>query len=181
MSSKKLILSLFGLSILLFASRILPHSANWGPALAICVFSGYLSRGKGYGFLFPAMAWLAADLVIGLYPSLLFQYIAILLSVVLGVSMQKTLGQEQRTLRFVSLMGGSGMASALSFFLLSNLGVWAIDALYPKTWQGLMQSYVMGLPFFKASLVSTSFWMLVFAMTYQALVSFYPKALSEKA
>ena len=44
---------------------------------------------------------------------------------------------------------GSAVASSVSFFLLSNLAVWASHDLYPKNMAGLITSYAMGLPFFE--------------------------------
>jgi hypothetical protein len=51
---------------------------------------------------------------------------------------------------------GMGLASALIFFLWTNFGVWwqGSGEFYPHTWQGLMECYAMGLPFFRATLIS---------------------------
>ena len=44
------------------------------------------------------------------------------------------------------------------FFILTNLGVWAFDTLYPKTIGGLMDCYVMAIPFFGNTLLSSLFY-----------------------
>jgi hypothetical protein len=38
------------------------------------------------------------------------------------------------------------------FFILTNLGVWALTPLYPKTLSGLSECYVAALPFFRNTL-----------------------------
>jgi hypothetical protein len=52
-------------------------------------------------------------------------------------------------------VAGAALSSAVSFFLLSNFGVWASGYVgYPKTFAGLMASYVAGIPFFEKGLLS---------------------------
>jgi hypothetical protein len=48
------------------------------------------------------------------------------------------------------------LASATSFFLLSNFVVWAGGALYPRTLAGLAACYTAALPFYRNDLVSTA-------------------------
>jgi len=47
---------------------------------------------------------------------------------------------------------GTALVSSVSFFLISNFAVWAVYNMYPKTLQGLMVSYEVGLPFFRRAL-----------------------------
>jgi len=49
------------------------------------------------------------------------------------------------------------LASATSFFLLSNFVVWAGGAMYPRTLAGLGACYVAAVPFYGNDLVSTAF------------------------
>lgn len=49
---------------------------------------------------------------------------------------------------------GASLASAISFFVVSNFGVWMFGTMYPKTWAGLVQCYVMAVPFFRGTLAS---------------------------
>ncbi|MBI2443285.1 MAG: hypothetical protein HYV40_05260 [Candidatus Levybacteria bacterium] len=39
------------------------------------------------------------------------------------------------------------------FFLITNFGVWLMGTLYSRTLEGLLQSYIMGLPFFRNTLI----------------------------
>jgi len=44
---------------------------------------------------------------------------------------------------------GLALTSSVSFFLVSNFGVWAAYAMYPKTLGGLIACYVAGIPFYQ--------------------------------
>jgi hypothetical protein len=58
---------------------------------------------------------------------------------------------------------GAGLGSAVSFFLVSNFGVWAAGTVgYPKTWAGLVACYTAAIPFFRNGLVSDLFFATVF-------------------
>ncbi len=48
------------------------------------------------------------------------------------------------------------LASATSFFLLSNFAVWAGSAMYPRTMGGLTACYTLALPFYRNDLASTA-------------------------
>jgi hypothetical protein len=52
-------------------------------------------------------------------------------------------------------VGAGVLASATSFFVLSNLMVWAGGQLYPHTLAGLGACYVAAIPFYRNDLVST--------------------------
>ena len=49
---------------------------------------------------------------------------------------------------------GASLATAISFFLVSNFAVWAVWDMYPRTVAGLMECYTVALPFFRRELVS---------------------------
>ena len=44
---------------------------------------------------------------------------------------------------------GAALSGSVSFFLVSNFGVWAATAMYPKTLPGLMTCYAAAVPFFR--------------------------------
>lgn len=47
----------------------------------------------------------------------------------------------------------SALAGSVSFFLISNLAVWAAWDMYPRTGVGLITCYAAGLPFFRHAVV----------------------------
>ena len=52
------------------------------------------------------------------------------------------------------------MAGAIQFFLITNLGMWAMGtmSIYPKTFAGLLACYVAGIPYFGNTLLGDSFY-----------------------
>lgn len=52
---------------------------------------------------------------------------------------------------------GASIASATSFFLISNFTVWIGSTMYPQTMSGLGTCYLMGLPFYRNDLMATTF------------------------
>ena len=49
---------------------------------------------------------------------------------------------------------GASLASAVTFFLVSNFATWAFQDMYPKTLAGLIQCYTMAIPFFRGTFAS---------------------------
>ena len=186
MKTKPLFIVLISLSLGLFLSRMLPHSANWGPALAIGVFAGYLARKNPMGFVFPALAWFTTDLVLGFYEGMLFNYGALLACTFTGVGLsfiQKRYPELKKKWAFFAGFAGAGLASSTLFFLVSNFGVWFFQApqCQPLNMAGLATCYIGGLAFYWPTLISTSAWMLVFAGAYQVIRVQASQWLLEKA
>ena len=48
----------------------------------------------------------------------------------------------------------AALASATSFFLVSNFAVWVFGTMYPHNWAGLTQCYTMAIPFFRNTFAS---------------------------
>jgi len=59
------------------------------------------------------------------------------------------------------------LTGALIFFLITNFGVW-FGGMYEASFNGLIQSYIMGLPFFGYSLIST----FIFAAAIETILKF---------
>ncbi|MFM6400989.1 MAG: DUF6580 family putative transport protein, partial [Planktothrix sp.] len=45
-----------------------------------------------------------------------------------------------------------------TFFLITNFGAWIGNPLYPQTFQGLMASYIAGIPFLQGSFLGDIFY-----------------------
>ena len=61
---------------------------------------------------------------------------------------------------FLSFVG------AILFFIISNFGVWLTGSLYQQSLEGLIQCYIMALPFFTNTLLST----IIFALLIEFVV-----------
>ena len=135
---------LFALVLILFAafSRLIPHAPNFTPVISIALFAGaYLQR--RFAFLVPIVAMLMSDLIIGFYSpvSMLFVYGSLLLTVGLGMVMNKKVSLVK--------IAGFSFVGAVLFFVLTNFAMWIVpNSIYPRTFSGLVECYVMAIPFF---------------------------------
>jgi hypothetical protein len=127
-----------------FLSRLIPHAWDFTPVLALTLFAGAHLRGRA-GYLAPLGMMFLTDCVLGFYPSFAVTWIGVVAAAAIG----RWVGEGAS---FARLTGGA-LSAALVFFVVSNFGVWAVD--YPKTWAGLADCYLLALPFFKNSVVST--------------------------
>ncbi|MEI8134529.1 MAG: DUF6580 family putative transport protein [bacterium] len=134
------------------ASRLVFHALNinnFNAVTATAVFAGaYLSR-KRYALLIPMITMLLTDAVIGFYDT---SYMAVVYgSFILAFAIGTVYSKKPSYLRYIVVaLGGS-----FTFFLVTNFAWWPFyTTLYPHTLGGLIQSYVMGIPFYKNSIIS---------------------------
>jgi ABC-type transport system involved in multi-copper enzyme maturation permease subunit len=133
-------------------TRLIPHPPNVTPIAAMALFGGAYFRNWKVAFLLPIAAMLLSDLVLGYavygMASMKSQpvvYLCVLLTVAIG--------QQIQTRRSAVKIALATLASAVIFYLVTNFAVWAFDALYPKTWSGLITCYTAAIPFFRNSLI----------------------------
>jgi hypothetical protein len=133
--------------ILAVAVRFLPHPWHFTPVAASLLFFGAYASRRNMWFPFALLA--GSDIILTkLVYSYAFTwdhfvtwawYAAILL-----------LGTRLRDNAKPVWVVASALASSVSFFLISNFAAWAcFTDMYPRSWSGLMDSYVAGLPFFQ--------------------------------
>jgi len=129
--------------------RILPHPPNFAPITAMALFSGAYFNKRIFAFAIPMIAMILTDAIIGFYSFALIVYVSFALIVLLGIIMLKKV-----TVKNVVL---ATLTASLSFFAVTNFGVWALGTLYPKTFAGLMESYIAAIPFLHNSLLGDLF------------------------
>lgn len=140
--------------------RLIPHAPNFAPIAAIALFGGvYFS--KKIALVLPVLAMLISDAFIGFYDFKIMAavYGSFLLSVVLGFWLKNH--KKWHT------VAGAAILSSVLFFLITNFAVWAFSPWYAKTFSGIIQSYVMALPFFRNSLLGDLFYTSVFFGAYE--------------
>ena len=153
--------------------RLSPHAPNFAPIGAIALFGGvYLSR--KLALVIPLAAMVISDVFIGYYEVALmaFVYGSFLLCVVLGFWLK-------RHKKWQTILGSS-VLSALIFFFLTNFAVWAFTPWYAKTFSGLIQSYLMALPFFRNTLLGNLFYATVFFGAFEIADVLVRKILKRK-
>jgi hypothetical protein len=133
--------------LLAIAVRVIPHPWTFTPVVGSLLFFG--ARGSRKQMWVPLVLFAATDVLLTkiLYAAYFswdhyvtwFWYAAIL-----------WLGTQLRNNASPLRVIGSALASSVSFFLISNLAAWAAYTdTYPRTLNGIMMSYVAGLPFFR--------------------------------
>lgn len=138
------------------ASRIVNaemHWYNFGPLVAISLFSGAVLKNKSYSFVLPLAAYFISDLYLqlvhhnGFYGiSQFFVYGGMVLVVLLGIYMKKI--NAANVLGFT--VGGS-----MLFWLISNFGVF-VSGYYGTGLQGLSATYLAAIPFYQHDGVATN-------------------------
>ncbi len=132
--------------LLAVAVRFMPHPWMFTPVTGSLLFFG--ARGSRRQLWIPFALLAASDVVLTkfvyVYPFswdhlVTFAWYA-------GVLWLGTrLGRNPKFLPVV----GAALGSSIAFFLLTNLASWAWLDMYPKSLQGVMMSYVAGIPFFR--------------------------------
>ena len=161
-----LTLVFFALAVLL---RFAPHGVNFNAIGALALFAGcYLSATEGALLALGAMAltdtlghWLDIESM-GYYdrPTMLVVYFATTLPSLLGWLMRKF------EVNWMSVFA-SAVGSSVLFFFITNFASWFDPTInYPRTPAGLLQCYIMALPFAGNHFVSSILFSGVFFGAY---------------
>lgn len=144
--------------------KILPLWPNFAPIAALALFSGvYLKRQAA--IVVPLAAMIASDLLIGLHSLILFTWGCFVLVGIIGWWVRKNKNM-------MTVIGGS-LAGSVLFYLVTNFAVWLFTPLYAKDLGGLMQSYIMAIPFFRNTLLGDLFFVGVFFGVYELAMALY--------
>lgn len=152
--------------------RLIPHPPNFSPLIPITVFSGFILpqyTNKYLPYLIPLIILISSDLILGLHNQIFTVYFAFLSSVYLSRVYFKffKVYQEKSNLKKIFHANISSLVNSTWFYIFSNFGVWLTTNMYPKTMDGLIQCYVMAIPFFKNSIISSIlFCTLIFGIYY---------------
>jgi hypothetical protein len=142
--------ALFSAIVAAAALRLVPHPPNFSPIDAMALFSGaYLGR-RWVAFAAPLSALLLSDLVIGFYHGMATVYATVALIVAIGWS----LSSRRSPLR----IAGAAVAGSVTFFLITNFGMWLFSGFYPLTSAGLAACYVAAIPFFQTTVAADLFY-----------------------
>ncbi len=158
---------------LLFAPRF--EWSGFSPFIAIALFSGFMVKEKNMSFLLPLLALLASDAIIhvlylnkqfdfaGFYPGMWKNYLLLLVTTLIGWGLK---GRSYTTI-FIG-----ALAAPTFYFLASNFMVWyAVDeAVYARSFPGLMTCYEAALPFYRNSLIATVLFVPAIIFVYNYIV-----------
>jgi hypothetical protein len=62
----------------------------------------------------------------------------------------------------VARIAGASLATSISFFVVSNLAVWAFTSMYAHTMNGLVQCFALAVPFFRHTVASDLIYSAIF-------------------
>ena len=147
------------ISLIVFASftRIFPHMPNFTPIGAMALFGGAYLKNKYHAFLIPVLSLWISDVIINnfilsyyneftwFYPGFIWQYASFILIIIVGYFFLNKLNFKNVFTTTIS--------SSILFFIITNFGVWISGTMYTFDLQGLINCYVMALPFFKGTLL----------------------------
>ena len=159
MKKYRKIISYGAIIVLAVLARLIPHAPNFAPIGGLALFSGSHFK-KKIALLIPITAMFLSDIFLGFHKTIPFVYLSFIIIALIGGLI--------KTNKWQSLLKAS-LVSSILFFLITNFGVWATGTMYQKNLSGLMQSYVMGLPFFRNTLLSDLFYSFSFFYGYRFL------------
>ena len=158
--NKRTIFLVIFLIVLGVVSRVVPHPANVTPLAAIALFGGvYLS--KRLAIVAALLAMVMSDAVLGWHSTIGYVYASMAATLLMGFWLKNHPGV------FSTL--GATLLSSILFFIVTNFGVWVSTSLYEKSVEGLVQCYVMALPFFRNSLFGDVFYTAVLLGGYEVV------------
>ena len=123
-------------------SRLIPHPPNFAPIAAMALAGGvYLD--KRFAVLIPLAALLLSDAIIGFHSLMIFVYGSFVAISLIGLWLKS----HKKPLPVF----GAALASSCLFFIVSNFGVWILadGSVYPRSLAGLLECYVVAIPFFQ--------------------------------
>ena len=149
------------LIIVLSFSRLIPHPWNFTPKLAMGIFSGFYFKNFILSSFIVIFSMFIGDLFLGFHSTMLFTYTSLIIAVLLGLFINK--------FKFTEILF-SGLVSSVCFFAVTNFGAWLTLEMYEKNLAGLLQSYVLAIPFFHNTLISTLFYLIVLKLLFAFIV-----------
>lgn len=130
--------------------RLLPHTPNVSPAMAIALFAGMIFPSRKIALAVVMVMMAVSDSRIGSYdwPIMAVVYLSLFVPFAFRGWLQTKLS-PWRVLT-------AAFASSVTFAILTNFATWLVW--YPQTWEGAVECYWAALPFFRWSLEGDLCW-----------------------
>jgi hypothetical protein len=147
--------------------RIVPHPPNVAPVGATAVFAGR-TLPPWAAIAVVAIAMFIGDVILaGMHGYPVVTWLTPF--VYGGFFVQALLGRALRSRRG-GVIAAAGLGS-MSFFFLSNVGVWIGGSMYPHDASGLIDCYIAAIPFFGRTLTGDIIWSLLISAAYRPLAA----------
>ena len=149
----------FSLILILALSRLIPHPPNFTPIIAMAIMSNYFFRNIYSSIAALLFSMLLSDIFIGFYANMVFVYLSLFLMAIIFFKINNRFKVNYKNLFIYGLFG------SILFYLISNFGEWVLGDLYAKNLEGLINCYILAIPFFKNTLFSTIFFSYISLIT----------------
>ena len=143
-------------------TRLIPHPWNFTPMLAAGIFSGFYFKQFYLSLFIVILSMFIGDLFLGFHSTMFFTYISLAIAVGLGFFIKYFK---------ISEILFSGILSSVCFFIVTNFGAWATLEIYEKSLAGLINSYIMAIPFFHNTLLSTLLYLVVLKIIFESILN----------
>ena len=143
-----------GIFLILATSRLIPHPPNFTSLIAL---SFYVPVFFGLKFI-PALlvSFALTDFIIGYHSGTHWTWGSVL---VIGL-------MSQYFVKKISYRLFGALTGAFIFFLITNFGVWT-TGMYSYTFNGLINCFILAIPFFSYNLISTFIYSLIIEACYK--------------
>ena len=145
------------LIIVLSFSRLIPHPWNFTPVLAMGIFSGFYFKNFILSSFVVIFSMFIGDLFLGFHSTMFFTYISLAVAVIFGLYIKQ--------FKLTEILF-SGLVSSVCFFIITNFGAWLTLEMYEKNFSGLLQSYILAIPFFHNTLISTFLYLILLKLLF---------------
>jgi hypothetical protein len=171
-------------------SRLVPHLYNAAPVTAVTLFAAAYLPSRRWSVLLPLAAMFLSDVVLYATKDVAYreQAVSNMLFVYSTFGVIAVMGQWLRRNVTVGRVVGTALAGSAVFFLLTNFGAWLSlslplsatePAMYSRDWQGLLNCYIAGVPFFRGTFVGDMVYTAVlfggFAVLQELVPQFKPR------
>jgi hypothetical protein len=132
--------------------RIINHNYQFAPNLelvtAISVLAA-ITMGWRIALIVPIVTMIISDIIIGNSLIFIFTWGSFAIIGLSAVVLRKL--NDKPKLQIISSVGFAAAGTFL-FFIVTNFGVW-LQGWYPMTWAGLVDCFVMAIPFYRTMLI----------------------------
>lgn len=144
--------------------RLVPHIPNVAPIAGMALFGGaYLN--KKYAILVPLIAMALSDIFLGFNASSPMVYTSFFITGCIGMWVKNH--------KNIGTVIGASLISSVIFYVLTNFNFWYATPLYPKTFSGMVEAYIMALPFFRNTIAGDLFYTGVLFGSYEFVHTYF--------
>ena len=102
------------------------------------------------------------DVFLGFHNTMIFTYSSLAVAVLIGLLL--------KNFNILGILIG-GTTSSIAFFIVTNFGAWLTLDMYENNLSGLMHSYVLAIPFYHNTLLSTLLYLFLIKVIFELVLN----------